>query len=37
MNKFHGFDKIWHISLHYIAMDVRKQTSIFLNAMNDIN
>ena len=37
VNKFYANDPSWHISPHYIAVDARKQTGVFLNAMNDVN
>ena len=36
INNFHCNDKAWHISIHYIVLDPRNETSILFDAMNDI-
>ena len=37
VNKHYSFDKDWPISVDCIVVDPRNCTTIFLNAMNDIN
>ena len=37
INKHHSLDKDWHISVDCIVVDPRNCTTVFLNAMNDIN
>ena len=37
IHKHHLLDKDWHISFDCIVVDPRNCTSVFLNAMNDIN
>ena len=37
IKKHHSLDKDWHISVDCIVVDPRNCTTIFLNAMNDVN
>ena len=37
INKYHGSDADWHLSVDYILLDARGQNGVLLNAMNDIN
>ena len=37
INKYHGSDADWHLSVDCILLDARRQNGVFLNAMNDIN
>ena len=37
INKHHGSDPTWHISVDYIVLDARKQNGNLLNTMSDIN
>ena len=37
VNNFHRDDEAWHISVHCIVLDPQNETSILLDAMNDIN
>ena len=37
INKHHGSDPTWHISVDCIVLDARKQNNNLLNAMNNIN
>ena len=37
VNNFHCDDEAWHISVHCIVLDPQNETSILLDAMDDIN
>lgn len=37
VNRFHASEESWHISPWYIVLDSRKQSSVLMNVMNDIN
>ena len=37
INKYHGSDADWHLSVDCIFLDARGQNGVLLNAMNDIN
>ena len=37
INKYHSFDKDWHISVNCIVVDPKKCTAVFFNSISDIN
>ena len=37
INKYHGSDADWHLSVDCILLDACGQNGVLLNAMNDIN